>query len=143
MLRHLVLELLVMFNNLSKRLLSNILRDLPRRERVPLREDLLDLLERAADGFWVHEQNVDECGEVESAENEVCLVGDVRETRGDGPCERKVECPVGGGRERDGFAANFERELDECHHREDRNLVEMTYQLSGVCPGHRAHGDSE
>ena len=66
----------------------------PGRERVALHEDLFDLFKRASGCLWKHEENVDECGEVEGAEDEIGLISNIGEARGDSPREGKIEQPV-------------------------------------------------
>ena len=97
----------------------------PGGECISLREDLLDLLERASSRLRKHEEDVDECGKVESTEDEIGLVGDISEARGDGPRKGKVEYPIRRRRQRDGLGPDT--------HWED---------LCRIRPGNRAHGDS-
>ena len=105
------LERLRLLHDLVHGLLPDAAVDLPRGEDVPLLEDLLDLLERAADGLGVHEEDVDARGGVEGREDEVRLVRDVLEAGRHSVREGEVEEPVGRGGERDGLAADFEGEL--------------------------------
>lgn len=105
------LERLRLLHDLMHGLLPNTTMNLPRRKDVPLLEDLLDLLERAANGLGVHKEDVDARGGVEGREDEVRLVRDVLEAGRHGVREGEVEEPVGRGGERDGLAADFEGEL--------------------------------
>ena len=105
------LERLRLLHDLMHGLLPNTTMNLPRRKDVPLLEDLLDLLERAADGLGVHEEDVDARGGVEGREDEVRLVRDVLEAGRHGVREGEVEQPVGRRGERDGLAADLEGEL--------------------------------
>ena len=107
------LERLRLLHDLVHGLLPHAAVDLPRGEDVPLLEDLLDLLERAADGLGVHEEDVDARGGVEGREDEVRLVRDVLEAGRHGVREGEVEEPVGRRGERDGLAADLEGELGE------------------------------
>ena len=117
------LERLRLLHDLMHGLLPNTTMDLPRRKDVPLLEDLLDLLERAADGLRVHEEDVDARGGVEGREDEVRLVRDVLEAGRHGVREGEVEEPVGRRGERDGLAADFEGELGRVSgHRKARKV---------------------
>lgn len=62
---------------------------------MPLVEDFLNLFQRTAHSFGVHEENLEEGGKVECAEDEVGFPSDGVETWWDGECESSVKCPVG------------------------------------------------
>lgn len=64
-------------------------------------ENNVNLLERLALGFGVHEEDVHGHGETEDAENDVRLPGDVREGGSDEEGECEIEDPVRGGGETD------------------------------------------
>ena len=72
-------------------------------------KDVLDLLQSLGGSLGEHEEDVDEHDGAEDAEQDVHLPGDVRECRRYEIGERKVECPVGAGRQRDGLSTNAER----------------------------------
>lgn len=74
---------------------ARALLDVPGAEHVSLLEEIFDFFEGKTDGFGVHEEHMDEGGEVEGTEDEVGLPGDVSETRGDSPGKGEVEEPVG------------------------------------------------
>lgn len=73
-----------------------------------IRKHILDLLERLARRLGEREEDVHEHGEVEDAEDDVGFPLDVFEGGRDEVAEGEVEGPVGGGGERDGFAADAE-----------------------------------
>lgn len=50
--------------------------DLPGAEYMALLENLFDLLKSTTNSFGVHEEDVDEGGEIEGSEDEIRLVGD-------------------------------------------------------------------
>lgn len=85
---------MLLFDDILQGLPPDAAIDAPGCEYVALREDVLDLFQRTSRSFGEAEQNVDECGEVESPEDEVCSVGDTGEAWGDGPGEGEVEEPA-------------------------------------------------
>lgn len=85
---------MLLLDDVLQGLLPDVAIDAPSGEHMTLREDILDLLERAPCGFGEAEQDVDERGEVEGAEDEVRLVGDGGEAWWDGPGEGEVEEPA-------------------------------------------------
>lgn len=80
--------------DISQSLLTNIPLDSPCSEHMALSEKLLHLFKGTANGFWEHEKDMDKCGKVEGAEDEVCLVGDGRKTWWYCEGEGSVEEPV-------------------------------------------------
>ena len=92
-------DILRLLNNLSKRLLPNVLPNLPRRKRMSLLKDFLDFFQRSTDSFREHEKDVDEGREVKGSEYEVCLPRNGVESRRNGKGECGVKCPVRGLRE--------------------------------------------
>lgn len=113
-------------HHIVQRLLPNMPADLPSSKHMSLLKHLLDLLQRPARRLRETEEHVQEGGEVERSEDEVRLVGDGGETRGNTEGERHVEGPVRGGGDGDGFGTNT--------HGED---------FGGVGPGDGADGDGE
>ena len=68
-------------------------------------EDGLDLLEGATGRFGEHEEDVDECEDVEASEEDVHSPSDVGQTGRSAVSESKVEDPVGSSGEGDGLCA--------------------------------------
>jgi len=71
-------------------------------------EDADDLLERLASGFGEHEIDVNEHGDAEDAKDNVCAPLNVDKGWGDEVTQSEVECPVGGGSERNSLATDSE-----------------------------------
>ena len=61
---------------------------------MTLLEDFFNLLKRSSDGFWVHEEDMDESSKIERSKYEVSFPCDFVKARRDGVCESKVEKPV-------------------------------------------------
>jgi hypothetical protein len=83
-------------NNFFHGLLANIPADLPGSKYVPLLEDFFHFFKRTTDGFREHEEDMNECREVESTENEVGLPCNGAQAGGYCVSETEVEEPVGG-----------------------------------------------
>ena len=110
---------------------------------MSLGEHIFNLLQCPPSGLGETEEHVDECGKVESSEDEIGLPRDVGETRGDGPSQSEIKHPSSG-LSRD--AGNKEQShLPVCGSRERNGLGTNPHRenLSRVGPGHGSHGDCE
>lgn len=80
--------------HLLKCLLSNVRFDLPCCEDMTLGEDLLNLFKSSALRLGEAEEDVNERCKIEGPENEISLIRDAAQARGNRPCKREIEKPV-------------------------------------------------